>query len=53
MGDYERALKLFYSYAGKELTFEDLTDELVDEFLSDCLSNGAALPPATSTVLCF
>ncbi len=42
VGDYERALKLFYSYAGKELTFEDLTDELVDEFLSDCLSNGAS-----------
>lgn len=37
---YDLALKLLYSYAGKELIFEDLTDELVEEFLSYCLENG-------------
>ncbi len=38
---YERTIALFYSYAGKELTFADLTDELVDDFLSNCFERGA------------
>ncbi len=42
VGDYERALKLIYSYAGKELSFADLTDELVEEFLTYCLENGVS-----------
>ncbi len=43
--DYERTIALVYSFAGKELTFADLTDEFVEEFASDCFERGAK--PAT------
>lgn len=37
---YERTVSLLYSFAGRELTFQDLTDELVEDFLSDCFERG-------------
>lgn len=43
--DYERVILLAYSFAGRELTFPDLTDELLEAFLYDCLDRGAS--PAT------
>ncbi len=43
--DYERCIALVYSFAGKELTFADLTDELAEDFVSDCFERGAS--PAT------
>lgn len=37
---YERSILLLYSFAGRELSCSDLTDELIEEFLSDCFSRG-------------
>lgn len=38
---YERSIALLYSFAGRELTFRELTDDLLQEFLSDCFERGA------------
>ncbi len=40
IGHYARTVNLLYSFAGRELTFQDLTDELVEDFLSDCFERG-------------
>jgi integrase len=37
---YARTVSLLYSFAGKELLFTDLKDELVEGFLSDCFEKG-------------
>jgi integrase len=37
---YERTITLLYSFAGRELMFQDLTDELVEDFLTDCFEQG-------------
>lgn len=37
---YERTIELLYSFAGRELTCNELTDELVENFLSDCFERG-------------
>lgn len=39
---YQRVIRLLYSQSGKELSVAELTDELVENFLSFCFDNGVS-----------